>query len=167
MAGAAEIRAETSDNFGVERVELYDGTLLLSASSAPWGTTSLPFGFRWDTRTAADGLHTLTIRATDLAGNVTTSAPVVVTVDNTAPTVSISRPSAGAWLEGTQEVAVLASDNFSLRGFQILADKTLVAWGSSSLLSFNTRLVEDGTHELRARAYDRAWNMGASRPRSP
>ena len=39
----------------------------------------------WATTTATNGSHTLTARARDAAGNATTSAPVTVTVSNTAP----------------------------------------------------------------------------------
>ena len=41
-----------------------------------------PYGFAWDTNLIANGTHTLTARARDRAGNVTTSTPVTVTVSN-------------------------------------------------------------------------------------
>jgi hypothetical protein len=47
--------------------------------------TAPPFATAWDTRTAAQGPHTLTAEAGDAAGNVGASAGVVVNVDNSAP----------------------------------------------------------------------------------
>jgi RHS repeat-associated protein len=54
-------------------------------------TTSSPYTASWNTldpaSTAYDGTHTLTAKVTDSGGEVTTSAPVSVTVANTAGTI--------------------------------------------------------------------------------
>jgi len=44
--------------------------------------TSPPYAINWETTTASNGSHTLTATATDTSGNVGTSAPVGVTVQN-------------------------------------------------------------------------------------
>ena len=46
------------------------------------GSTSA-YSVSWDTTTAANGNYTLTARARDAAGNITTSTPITVTVSNT------------------------------------------------------------------------------------
>lgn len=47
--------------------------------------TAAPYITPWDTTTAAFGQHVLKASATDSLGNVGTSAPITVTVDNTHP----------------------------------------------------------------------------------
>ena len=63
----------------------------LAALGAP--DKSSPYGVSWNTTTVANGTHTLTAQARDAAGNIATST-VTVTVDNTAPTVSLTAPTA-------------------------------------------------------------------------
>jgi hypothetical protein len=72
------ITASATDNSGsgLQKVEFYvDGSLV--------GTdTTGPFTYAWNTLTLSNGSHTLTTKAYDNNGGVTTSAPVVVSVDN-------------------------------------------------------------------------------------
>jgi hypothetical protein len=56
---------------------------------------STPYRMAWNTSSVADGTYRLTAVATDLAGNVTTSSPVSVTVDNTPPRVTSVTPAQG------------------------------------------------------------------------
>lgn len=46
------------------------------------GDGTAPFGWTWNSITAANGEHILVAVATDAGGNTGTSAPVTVTVDN-------------------------------------------------------------------------------------
>src|SRR5207245_5128603 len=82
------------------------------ADGAPIGAelTSAPYSVAWDTTSVADGSHTLTAVARDAAGNTTTSAAVSVTVDKTAPTATITSPTAGAFVKGTVTVSATSSD---------------------------------------------------------
>jgi hypothetical protein len=67
------VRATASDPFGqVTKVEFRDGAKRLGQD------TTAPFSFTW--RNLPAGTHVLTARATDDDGNVTTSAPVGITV---------------------------------------------------------------------------------------
>jgi chitinase len=67
------VTATASDPGGsVAKVEFRDGTTLLGQD------TSAPYSFTW--RNVPAGSHTLTARATDNAGAVTTSTPVGITV---------------------------------------------------------------------------------------
>ena len=59
---------------------LVDGNVVATDTTAPYSTS-------WNSATTANGSHTITVRATDGAGNVATSAPVPVTVNNVAPAV--------------------------------------------------------------------------------
>ena len=68
-----------SDTNGVSSVQVYDGANLLGTaivSSGNWSFTTGPL---------AGGSHSFTAKATDNAGNVTTSSAVTATIDTTAP----------------------------------------------------------------------------------
>jgi len=75
VAGSTTISANASDNVGVARIDfLVDGNVVGSAASAP-------YNFTWNSASVADGNHTVSARAADLAGNQATST-VTVTVAN-------------------------------------------------------------------------------------
>jgi uncharacterized repeat protein (TIGR03803 family) len=88
LAPAAHIKlsATASDSDGtVTKVEFYNGSNLLHIE------TIFPYGFVW--RNVGLGNYTITAKAYDNTGNVTTSAPVHISVvPNKAPAVSIIKP---------------------------------------------------------------------------
>ena len=91
VSGSLNVTATASDNVGVARVAfLVDGAQLGSDD------TVAPYDVPWDSRTVANGSHTLTARASDAAGNVA-SASVTVTVSNS----STPPPPAGKPIPGT------------------------------------------------------------------
>jgi putative lipoic acid-binding regulatory protein len=161
VTATISVTANASDNAGVVGVQfLLDGINL--------GTEDLasPYSISWNTATATNGTHTLTARARDAAGNITTSAGVVVTVNNDTqvPAVNITAPAAGTVL-GTINVSANASDNIGVAGVQFLLDG--VNLGAESLVapytvSWNTATVADGSHTLTARARDAAGNSATS-----
>jgi hypothetical protein len=68
------IQATASDNNAVTQVAFYDGTKLIGTD------TTAPYSVSWSTLLVPKGQHTLKAHATDVAGNVTSSAGIVVTV---------------------------------------------------------------------------------------
>lgn len=79
VSGSVNIAATASDNVGVTRVIFrVDGT-----QTGADDTTS-PYGISWDSRTAANGSHTLAAIAYDAAGN-NASASITVNVSNGPP----------------------------------------------------------------------------------
>ena len=76
LHGTVTLTAIASDSLGVARVEFYSGTTLLGTDITP------PYSLAWNTRTAANGPHTLTSKAFDFAGNSGASTTVSVTLDN-------------------------------------------------------------------------------------
>ena len=89
------VQANASDDNGVVRVEFFDEGVSFGTDtngSDGWSVT-------WDTTTASDGSHVLRAVATDTTVNATTSAPVQVTVNNSALPVL------------TQEIPVRASED--------------------------------------------------------
>ena len=80
VSGTITVTASASDNVGVAGVKFkYDG-INLGAE-----VTIAPFTVAVNTTTAPNGSHTLTAVARDAGGNLTTSAPVAITVSNDTP----------------------------------------------------------------------------------
>jgi len=70
------LTSTASDNVGVTAVRFFvDGVLLSTDNTSPYSAD-------WDTSGESEGDHTLTAEAEDAAGNVSTSAAVIVTVQN-------------------------------------------------------------------------------------
>jgi RHS repeat-associated protein len=93
LAGAAvsgtavPIAAAATDDRRVDQVDfLIDGAVIGSDSTAPFTVT-------WNSTAVGNGSHTVTARATDDAGNQTTSSPAAIAVDNSAaPSTSLTSP---------------------------------------------------------------------------
>ncbi|MEP7011476.1 MAG: Ig-like domain-containing protein [Acidobacteriota bacterium] len=82
LRGTVSVQATAADNVAVTRVELYlDGALIGSDTTAP-------YAFSWNTTSASEGTHTLTLKAYDSVPNVGI-ATRSVTVDNVHPQVRI------------------------------------------------------------------------------
>jgi hypothetical protein len=161
VAGTINVTANASDNVGVVGVQF-----LLNGANLGAEDLVAPYSVSWITTSVANGNYTLTARARDAAGNITTSTAVVVTVNNDtqAPTVSITAPVAGA-VSGTINVDANAADNIGVAGVQFLLDG--VALGAEDILapfsvSWNTTTTTDGNHTLTARARDAVGNTTTS-----
>jgi hypothetical protein len=104
-SGTITLNATASDNVGVTSVEfLVDGVSRGSDTTAPY---SLAF----DSRTLANGSHTLIARARDAAGN-SRDASVAFSVSNTAPaTELVLNPSFGSGVTNwTATAGVITND---------------------------------------------------------
>ncbi len=164
VLGTINVSANASDNVAVVGVQfLLDGANLGSEDIVA------PYTISWNTTTIVDGSHTLTARARDAAGNITTSTQVVVTVQNNppdiqAPTVSMTAPAAGT-ISGTINVTANASDNVGVVGVQFLLNGSNLGTedlASPYSISWNTTTVSNGTYTLTARARDAAGNTTTS-----
>lgn len=149
---AVTVSASASDNVGVSRVDFYrDGNVLLGTANTS------PYGISWDTTSTTGGAHTLFAVATDLVGNTKTSTVVNVSVDNTAPQVSMSAPANGAFVTGTLAVSATATDNVAISKVEFYSDNNvLLATDTSSPYTFNwnSTTVTQGAHTLYAIAQD-------------
>jgi len=85
VSGTVTISISAADNVGVTGARFFAGTAQIGLA------TSAPFSIAWDTTTVAGGSVALTAQVTDAAGNISTSAGVTVTVNNAAPTVTLSQ----------------------------------------------------------------------------
>jgi hypothetical protein len=83
VSGIVTITAVAADNVGVIRVQFQvDGVQVGNILSSPWSIS-------WDSRTVADGVHTVSAIAHDAAGNLGESPAVGFKVLNAAATVSV------------------------------------------------------------------------------
>ena len=80
VRGTVPVTATATDNVGVTSLQIQLDDINLGLASA-----SSPLTVSWNTTLSTAGSHRLTAIAHDLAGNVGTSAVVLVTVNNAAP----------------------------------------------------------------------------------
>ena len=168
VGGAAvAVGAAASDDRRVDKVEFFaDG------AATPFGTdTAPPFEATWNTTGVANGAHALTAKATDDAGNATTSTATSVTVHNSAlPTTSVSSPAAGATVTGTTTISAAAADDLGVTKVEFYADDLLVAEDATAPYSVSWSTLDqaqpsyDGSHVLTTKAYDTGGQVSTSAP---
>ena len=84
--------------------------------------------------------------------------------DTTAPTVSITAPTAGSTISGTVTITASASDNVGVTKVEIYVDGSLRTTDTVApyTWSWNTTTFANSTHTIVAKAYDAANNMGTT-----
>lgn len=174
VAGTITIAGTSSDGGGVAMVEVaVDGGAWTRASGlASWSSPV-------DTTKLTDGTHTFLARATDLAGNRSTTS-VTVTVSNAvepppppppppadtaAPQVAITSPTAGASVAGSVGITGTAGDAGGIAAVEVSVDGG--AWQPASgttnwSTSVDATTWSAGTHSINARATDPAGNVGST-----
>ena len=167
VTGTLTVSAAATDNVGVVGVQFtLDGaTLGVEDTGAPFATT-------WVSTSASAGIHTLRAVARDAAGNRTTSAGVLVTVNNIvsdtlAPTVSLTSPAGGSTITASTTLTASASDNIGVVGVQFFIDG--IAYGAEDLAApfqtaWTTTALPNGSYVLTAVARDAAGNRTTSSP---
>lgn len=145
-----------------------DGSPVLSVSF--FGT---PISSTWDGKNGAgevmaDGAYTITVEATDAAGN-SSAASTAVTVDNTAPAVLIISPVDGSTVLGPAVAMLVAATDtndpagtltveMSIEDAGFAAPITLTFAGGLYGNHWDTTAAADGPHTIYARAIDAAGN---------
>ena len=160
LRGSATVSANAADDTSVAGVQFRLDGQALGAED-----TTAPYSVDWNTPTAANGSHTLTAVARDTDGNTTTSTGVNVTIDNAAPAINVSAPSAGAQVAGTVTISGSASDNNAVAGVQFRVDGQAVGAEDTSApysVSWNTTGETNGSHSITAVARDAAGNTTTS-----
>ncbi|HEX5994458.1 MAG TPA: DNRLRE domain-containing protein, partial [Jiangellales bacterium] len=165
------LAASAEDDRRVDQVEfLVDGSVVGSDTSAPFEIT-------WNSASVSNGTRNLTLRATDDAGNVTTTSttPVSVTVDNTAPpSGSLTAPAAGATVGGSAvTVSADVSDDVGVTSVAFLVDGVRVgAPDTSSPYSIAWNTLDplapgfNGPHEVNAVVTDTSGLQYVTAPRT-
>ncbi len=86
------------------------------------------------------------------------------TPDTVLPIVQITSPTDGSPVSGTVDIVVTATDNDGVVKVEFYIDGSKVGEDTSSpyIYSWNTITYSEGSHDLKARAYDNAGNIGES-----
>lgn len=148
-------RVNATDNVAVIGVKLFiDG--VQSGSEV----INSPYDFTVSTATLTQGSHTLKAVARDAAGNIN-EVLLTVVVDKTAPTVTITNPTASQVLTGTFLVQSTATDSIAVAGVKWQVDGADFGTEDTTspyTLSMDTKTLANGTHTLKAIARDAAGN---------
>jgi thermitase len=165
VSGTVQITGTATDNVGVTQVQLLvDGSLNSTCSS-------IAFSCLWNTSSVAAGSHTITVQATDAAGNSgsATETLMVTTVNpppksTTPPTVQIENPLTGATVSGNVAVRVAASDAAGVSQVSIYIDSVLKGTFTATpyTWSWNTKKYASGSHTVTATAWDTAANTATT-----
>jgi hypothetical protein len=159
VSGGVTLGVTASDANPIASVEYFvDGGSVGSSSGTPYQVA-------WNSASTGDGSHSISAVITDMAGNSTSTGGVGVTVDNFAPTVSVSGLPAN--VSGSVSVSASASSDTATVAYEarLLPSGGWSAIGSSSGGSpwqVNWTPGVDGTYEVRAKATDAGGNSGTS-----
>jgi hypothetical protein len=153
------LTANASDVDGtIAKVEFFDGaTLLGTATASPYSATATGL---------IAGSHTLTAKATDNKGAVTTSKTIPITIKaNAAPTVALTSPAANATFIPNQVVTIsaTASDtDGTVARVDFYDGATLIGSRTATPYSITTSTLVAGTHTITAKAVDDRNGVGTS-----
>lgn len=165
VSGTISVSATANDNTAVSKVDFYvDSQLIASDTSAPYVSD-------WDSKSLANGAHSITVKAYDAAGNMGSSAINIVVnntvaADSEAPAVTITEPAGSSynWISGNLRLHAVATDNVAVTKIQFYINNTLVAEESAAEIVriWMGSSTPAGTYTLKARAYDAAGNYSES-----
>ena len=158
VSGTVTVTASASDNIGVASIQFKLDDANLGAE-----ITTPPYTFTWNTTTVANGTHTLTAVARDVAGNIATSAPESVTAAN-GDTLPPSTPtSLTATAVSSSQIFLVwspSTDNVGVVGYKIFRDGVQVATNSNSTYQ-DAGLSRATLYTYTVAAFDAAGNTSA------
>jgi Bacterial Ig domain/Polysaccharide deacetylase len=158
FTGSLAATAHASDAHGIASVQFaIDGVSAGGVRTSPDGGSGFNYSSTLSLASLASGAHQLTAVATDMAGNISTTAAVSFSIGVTPPTVSIATPPTNTYAHGTVTVGANVTGGSLPDSVQLYVDG--VASGApdtSSPYSFawNTTGVADGSHTLMVRVTD-------------
>ncbi len=156
VKGTVTVNANAADNTGgtgISKVELYvDGTLNAT-------DTASPYSFSWNSTTATNASHSLTVKAYDGASpvNTATSSAVSVTVDNSAPTTPGGLTSSNITSNSLSLSWTASTDNIAVANYKLSRNGTLIATLPAGTLTYN----DSGLSPLTAYSYSLVATDGA------
>jgi hypothetical protein len=158
VRGAVNLTASSTDNVGVNRVEFrVRGVTVATDSTAPYSGSFSSSSF-------ADGSASVTAMAVDTSGNSATTAGTYVTIDNSAPSLSVTGPSGQVYGPGTTQAWTISATDPTTGVLSVHC--SLVAAGSPASFGacsegtsgHSVTNKPEGSYELAVRASDNAGN---------
>ncbi len=162
LKGTVNITANASDNAGgsgLAKVEFYVDSQLKGTD------TTSPYSFSWDSTTATNATHTLSVIAYDSASpaNTTTSSNVSVTVDNSAPTVPQNLQMTANTFTSVTLGWGASTDNIGVTGYRVSRNGTVLATTSGSTFSYiDNGLTASTTYSYSVVALDAVGNVSSA-----
>ncbi|EFQ82162.1 hypothetical protein HMPREF0063_12686 [Aeromicrobium marinum DSM 15272] len=156
VQGSSPVFAFTVDDAGAEkecRVDL-----------GPWGNCTAALSHTVNTSALSVGAHSVSVRATDGAGNVgsaTANFQVTAVPDTTAPVVAFTNPPTTAVQGSSPVFAFTVDDGSAVKQCRV----DLGPWGSCTAAlshTVNTSGLLVGAHSVSVRATDGAGNVGSA-----
>ncbi|RJG05287.1 hypothetical protein D3870_03980 [Noviherbaspirillum cavernae] len=149
----------------IVKVEFFNGATLLGGDTRipflncradEWGIAFVSEFFTWTN--IAPGNYTITVKATDTSGTVTTSAPVNMTVmESHAPAVNITVPANNASYTAPVEVTLTANatdSDGSIVKVEFFHGTALIGTSMVAPYTFNWTHVAGGNYAITAKATD-------------
>lgn len=155
VSGTVNIQASASDDGGIAKVEFYVDTNLMKSA------TSSPYSHSWDTKTVADGSHTVTAKAYDKAGNMAAQS-AAVTVKNTDTDAPSAPSSLTATADSTSAVSLAwkaSTDNIGVAGYWVQRDGVTLAKVGATTSFRDASVNADTTYAYQLLAFDAAGNL--------
>lgn len=159
VGGVVQLTASVTDNVAVHQVEfMINGAVVANDKTSPYSVS-------WDSRLAANGAVTYSVRALDFGGNEALSATHQLDVfnDNNPPTVSFTQPPSpteGAQVSGFVALEAAATDDMGVVRVDFLVNGSVVGTASTEpySINWNSLLNADGAASVVAKAFDAAGN---------
>lgn len=153
------LQASATDSDGtVTKVEFFNGTTLLGQDMTS------PYSFVWGN--VAAGTYSITAKATDNSGAVTTSSIITIIVGaNIAPTVSITSPSNNTSFPSASTITLQANANDvdgTISKVQFYRGTTLLGQDLTAPYSFAWTNAVVGTYSVTAKATDNSGTITTS-----
>lgn len=165
LAGTVSINANASDNTGgtgIGKVEFYVDNVLKGTDTAS------PYTYAWDTKTATEGSHNLTVKAYDQAtpANVFTTPAVSVTVENTDKQAPSAPSNLRASSTGFSDITLAwnaSTDNIAVTGYRIQRNGATVTTTAGNVVTFkDTGLTAGTSYNYTVTALDAAGNASTA-----
>ena len=130
------------------------------------------FSTTLDTRTLANGTHTLSAVAAEARpihpgpSRFDLTFEVANCLDTTPPGVSWTAPAAGATVVGSTTLQATATDNVGVTNLEFYLDNVRIGSDATApyTLNWNSATTTNGSHQLKARAYDACGNVATTSP---
>lgn len=159
------LSATATDSDGsIAKVEFYSGATLIGPGTLSGSSYTLPWS------NVAAGSYTLTAKATDNLGAVTTSSPVSIAVNppaNVPPTVGLTTPASGSTYTAPASVDLAASASDSdgaITKVEFYSGTTLLGTATSAPYAYTWSNVPAGSYSLTAQATDNSGAVTTSAP---
>ncbi|MEN9343215.1 MAG: hypothetical protein RLZZ453_2 [Chlamydiota bacterium] len=149
VARSIDFIAQATDAVAIDHVDLYVDETLLATD------TTLPYETSLNTTTLSDGTHVLKAVAYNDLGSFS-EGTAAINVYNGKPTVSLQSPIQGATVARSIDFIAQATDAVAIDHVDLYVDETLLATDTTLPYetSLNTTTLSDGTHVLKAVAYN-------------